>query len=291
MKERDNEQMNEVHADRTGLLKNPIWKKIMNIAGNVLMYTLLAIALFILVITIVSKRDSDGAAMVFGYQLRFVKSDSMAECELTDVSEFDIKSIPVRSCIFVQVAPESEEELEKWYQSLQVGDVLTFKYVYTKQETITHRIVAIEAKETGGYLITLEGDNKNSESNLLQQVIDTSLVDSPNYIIGKVVGQNYLLGWFVYAFKTPIGLIGFIIVPCMIVIIFQVLRLVNVFSREKKEQEREKSEQQASEIELLRQQIAQLQQQSSATPAPDSAKPESEPEPEQSETGEEAPTP
>jgi hypothetical protein len=219
----------------------------------------MAIVMFVLVISITSKKDSDGTATVFGYQLRFVQSDSMEECELTDVSKFEIKSIRVKSCVFVDVAPESEEEKAEWYKSLKVGDVLTFKYVYSRQETITHRIVNIEEKITGGYIITLEGDNKNAETDLMQQTIDTSLTDSPNYIIGKVTGQSYVLGLLVYAFKTPVGIVCLIIIPCLIIIAFEVIRLVKVFGKDKKEKLQAEKKKQDDEIEELKRQLAELQ--------------------------------
>lgn len=239
--------------------KKAIVKKVLKITGNVLVYLLMAIAMFVLVISITSKKDSDGTATVFGYQLRFVQSDSMEECELTDVSNFEIKSIRVKSCVFVDVAPESEEEKAEWYKSLKVGDVLTFKYVYSRQETITHRIVNIEEKITGGYIITLEGDNKNAETDLMQQTIDTSLTDSPNYIIGKVTGQSYVLGLLVYAFKTPVGIVCLIIIPCLIIIAFEVMRLVKVFGKDKKEKLQAEKKKQDDEIEELKRQLAELQ--------------------------------
>lgn len=239
--------------------KKAIVKKVLKITGNVLVYLLMAIAMFVLVISITSKKDSDGTATVFGYQLRFVQSDSMEECELTDVSKFEIKSIRVKSCVFVDVAPESEEEKAEWYKSLKVGDVLTFKYVYSRQETITHRIVNIEEKITGGYIITLEGDNKNAETDLMQQTIDTSLTDSPNYIIGKVTGQSYVLGLLVYAFKTPVGIVCLIIIPCLIIIAFEVMRLVKVFGKDKKEKLQAEKKKQDDEIEELKRQLAELQ--------------------------------
>lgn len=239
--------------------KKAIVKKVLKITGNVLVYLLMAIAMFVLVISITSKKDSDGTATVFGYQLRFVQSDSMEECELTDVSKFEIKSIRVKSCVFVDVAPESEEEKAEWYKSLKVGDVLTFKYVYSRQETITHRIVNIEEKITGGYIITLEGDNKNAETDLMQQTIDTSLTDSPNYIIGKVTGQSYVLGLLVYAFKTPVGIVCLIIIPCLIIIAFEVIRLVKVFGKDKKEKLQAEKKKQDDEIEELKRQLAELQ--------------------------------
>ncbi len=239
--------------------KKTIVKKVLKITGNVLVYLLMALALFVLVISITSKKDSDGTATVFGHQLRFVQSDSMEQCDLTDVSEFEIKSIRVKSCIFVEVVPESEEEKAEWYKNLKVGDVLTFKYVYSRQETITHRIVDIEEKQSGGYIITLEGDNKNAETDLLKQTIDTSLEDSPNYIIGKVTGQSYLLGVLVYAFRTPVGIVCLIIVPCLIIIAYEVIRLVRVFGKDKKEKQEAEKKKQDDEIEELKRQLAELQ--------------------------------
>lgn len=248
--------------------KTKILIKILRIVGDVLTFAVMAFALFALVVSITSKKDSDGTATVFGYQLRFVQSDSMAACALTDVSGYDIKSIPVKSCIFVQVAPEDDGQKEDWYKQLKVGDVLTFKYVYTKQETITHRIVDIREKSSGGYLITLEGDNKNSDSNLLQQTIDTSLTDSPDYIIGKVTGQSYFLGLVVYAFKSPVGIICLIIIPCLIIIGFEVIRIVNVLGKDRKEKAKEKEQRQTDEIEELKRQLALLQKQNTLAENP-----------------------
>ena len=133
-------------------------KRIGQIALDVLLYIFLAICIFSVVVTVLSKRDSDGAAEVFGYQMRVVTSDSMAESEFTDVSGFKIKDIPIRSMVFVKVMPDDPAEADEFYRSLKVGDVLTFRYVYTTQVTITHRITNIEEID-GGFKITLAGDN------------------------------------------------------------------------------------------------------------------------------------
>ena len=142
-------------------------KKIGKIALDVLLYIFLAICIFAVFVTVVSKRDSDGAAEVFGYQMRVVTSDSMSESEFTDVSSFKIKDIPIRSMVFVKVMPDDPAEADEFYRSLKVGDVLTFRYVYTTQVTITHRITSITEKDTGGFIIELAGDNKNSEDGQL----------------------------------------------------------------------------------------------------------------------------
>ena len=153
-------------------------KKIGKIALDVLLYIFLAICIFAVIVTVISKRDSDGAAEVFGYQMRVVTSDSMSESEFTDVSAYKIKDIPIRSMVFVKVMPDDPAEADEFYRSLKVGDVLTFRYVYTTQVTITHRITDIEEIE-GGFKITLAGDNKNSEDGQLVQVIDTSIPTIP----------------------------------------------------------------------------------------------------------------
>ncbi len=238
-------------------------KKVLSIVGNALILIVIALAIFVLVISVTAKKDSDGTATVFGKQLRFVQSSSMEKCDQTDVSAYKIKSIKLKSCVFIDVIPDDEAKKEEWLKTIKVGDVLTFKYVYTKQETITHRVVKIEEKETGGYIITLEGDNKVDKNTVGQQTIDTSQWDSPNYIIGRVTGQSYLLGLLVYFFKQPVGIIFFIIVPCLVMIAFQVMRIVKVVNADKKEKAAAEKATQTNEIEELKRQLAALQQNAS----------------------------
>lgn len=234
-------------------------KKISDIAINVLLYLFLFVCIVAVIITVVSKRDSDGTAEVFGYQMRVVTSDSMAKCELTDVSGYEIKSIAFRSMVFVETLPEDEAEREEWYADLRVGDVLTFRYVYVRQVTITHRITSITEKETGGYIIELAGDNKNSETGALTQVIDTSEQNSTNYVIGKVVGQSYPLGFLISMLKQPLGLIFIIIIPCFIIILLEVIKIIGVAGAEKKKREQEEQAKKDSEIEELRRKLEALE--------------------------------
>lgn len=236
-------------------------KKIGKIAGNVLMYLFLIVCVLSIFVTVFAKKDLDGTTEIFGYQMRIVSSDSMDKSEYTDVSSYKIKSIPLHSMVFIKVKPDDPAELDAWYASIQKGDVLTFRYVYTNQVTITHRVVDIVEKEGGGYLIYLEGDNKASDSKLLKQVIDTS--ESPktstNYIIGKVVGKNFLFGLFLSIIKKPIGAICIVIVPCFIIILLEVLRIVGVVNEDKKKKNKEEIEKKDTELEELRRKIAELQ--------------------------------
>lgn len=235
-------------------------KKIARILANILFVAFLAVAIFSVIITLVSKKDSDGAAEIFGHQLRIVTSESMAKCDATDVSKYEIGSIPIRSMVFIEVEPEDEDEAERWYADLKVGDVLTFKYVYSTQVVITHRIVSIEEKKTGGYIIELEGDNKNGDPNILRQRIDTTTQSSVgNQVIGKVVGKSIVLGGIISIAQEPLGIVLMIILPCLLIIIFEIVKIITVVNEEKRKAVLADSNKKDDEIEALKRKLAELE--------------------------------
>ena len=241
-------------------MSNKKVKKVINILLNILLYLFIAVCIFSLAVTLFSKKDADGAAEIFGYQMRVITSDSMAECELTDVSAYDIKDIPIRSMVFVELVPEDESDANEWYSDLKVGDVLTFKYVYTHQVTITHRITSITEKDNGGYVIELAGDNKNSDSDQLYQIIDTSVPNNINYVVGKVSGTSFLLGFIVSLLKPPLGIIFIIIVPCLIIIALEILKIVSAYTAERRKRDEEEKMKKDSELEELRRRLAELEE-------------------------------
>lgn len=247
-------------------------KKIINVILNVLSYVFIGLCLVLVIVTLVSKKN-DGAVDVFGYQARIVLSESMAKCEETNLDDFEIKDIPVKSMVFIQVVPTDEEQAKEWYKNLKEGDVLTFRYKYDKQETITHRIIKkvenLDSKgvPTGGYTITLRGDNKNLSNNpdasaadLGEQVINTDY-DGVNYIIGKVTGQSVVLGFVVYSIKNPIVMACLIIVPSLIILIYEIVKIVGILGEDKKKKLQDEKEKQANEIEELKKQLEELKKQ------------------------------
>ena len=251
-----------------------IAKKVANIVLDVVVVIVLLLALFTMIVTVNAKKSKDGTATIFGYQLRFVQSGSMEKCAYTDVSKYKVKSIKVKSCVFIKTAPTSEKEINEWYKTLKVGDVLTFQYNKNDGSAapedyegdsmvITHRVIRIEKKENGnGYIITLKGDYKSGkDSEPAEQVIDTE-IDTPaktTYIIGKVTGQSYLLGLCVYVLKKPVGIVCVVIVPCLLMIVIQIFRIVNVLGEDKKNKRKEEQAHKDDEIEELKRQLAALQ--------------------------------
>lgn len=240
--------------------ENIKFNKIKNIVIDTVMYVFLAICLVFVAMLVFGQKDIDGTTQVFGRQFRVVTSNSMDACDQTDVSGYDIKSIPVKSMVFIDLVPEDESEAQKWYESIEEGDVLTFRYVYTSQVTITHRVDKKIDNNDGTYTFYLVGDNKDSDANLLSQVITTGNPSSTNYIIGKVTGQSKILGKIVVTLRNPLGMVLLIIVPSLIIIIYEIIRIMNVISFEKRKRMKEDYDKKESEIEYLKQKLAELEE-------------------------------
>ena len=258
--------------------KKRVLKRAATIAANVFIYCFLIVCLIGVTLTLTAKKDADGAATVFGMQMRYVLSPSMEKCDATydQIKGYDIKDIPTKSMVFIEVVPKDAEEAKAWYDDLEIGDVLTFKYVYVRQETITHRITDIDEKKDGsGYIIYLAGDNKDADSENLTQVIDTSVADSPNYVIGKVVGQNYPLGVLVQSLKTPLGMVSIIILPAFIILLIELVKIINMFSNDKRKKELKIREAQQSELDELRRRLAELEATKSTAETNEEAKSDS----------------
>lgn len=228
-------------------MKKKVIKNVLSVTLNIIIYFFLLISLLFAIFSILSQKDEDGAVNVFEYEVRTVITDSMEENEYTDVRAFDIKSIAVNSMIFISRVP-SGEDLNYWYSTIKIGDVLTFKYLYGKQITITHRVINITEKASGGYIIELAGDNRDSSYAYSSQIIDTSLADSPNYVIGKVVGQSIFLGKIVTYLSNQLTMILCVIMPCFGIIMYQIFK---VMYSKVVEELCEKDE----EIELLKKQL------------------------------------
>ena len=244
------------------VMENKKWiKNTLKAFVNVVIFVFLAVALVSVSVTVFSSKDADGTAEIFGYQIRLVKSPSMEACAETNVSKYEIKSIPVNSMVLIETVPKTASEANEWYAALKVGDVLTFKYLYAEHVVITHRIVAIEENDDGGYTIQLAGDNKTSGEiqNQLQQTINTAGNDPYNYVIGKVTGVSPAAGTVLNFLQSPIGIVFVIILPCVIIIIFEALKIAKALGDKKRgELQSEKDR----EIEELRRRLSELEDKS-----------------------------
>ena len=104
-------------------------------------------------------------------------------------------------------------------KSLKEGDVITFASSDTRflNTIITHRIIKKNYdSKTGGYTFQTQGDNNN--------VADSALVQ-PNNIYGKVILKIPKLGYLQEFLASDGGWILVILLPCLIVISYDIVKL------------------------------------------------------------------
>jgi len=143
-------------------------------------------------------------------------------------------------------------------EDLKEGDVLTYQFVKedgSKPSIVTHRISKIDKKEE----VKLIGEGENQiEKTVIEYEIKTKgdannaedqYTVKPNNIIGKYEWHVPYIGYVTAFSQTPTGFISLVIVPAIILIIWEVISLVMHF----KNQYAVKSE---KEIEKLKKELA-----------------------------------
>ena len=118
-------------------------------------------------------------------------------------------AIPVHSFIVTEaVDPES----------LQVGDIITFRSTESKLEGAlnTHRITSVY-EEGGQLMFHTKGDANTVE--------DSEPVSSIN-VVGKVVFISAALGTVVSLFSNPLVFFPFVVVPLVLLLGFELVKLV-----------------------------------------------------------------
>ena len=134
--------------------------------------------------------------------------------------DYPIDTIPTESMVIIHKVNGSD-----FYSSLKVGDVLTFDYnhpVSKENMVVTHRIIDIKESD-GIYTYTLKGDSiADDPTNGSVQVVTSDSGD----IIGKVVGVSHWLGVLTVFLSTWIGKICLIAIPCILLIVFELMNIV-----------------------------------------------------------------
>ncbi len=232
-------------------------KKAWNIISTVFVWMVVAVAVFMMVFTIISvntfnRNDRD----LFGIRFYIVLSDSMA------ATDFDAGDL----VLVKKVDPST----------LEVGDIIAYQSQNTDNygATVTHKI---RTKTT---------DNRNNPGFITYgtttNVDDETIVTYP-FILGKYQMRIPKMGTFFQFLKTPRGYIVCILLPFLMLLIYQGLNCVKIFKMYKAEQmaelqaekdaleeQKKKSEAMMAQLLEMQQQMAQ-QNQNAAPPAQESA--------------------
>ncbi len=223
-------------------------KKIYKLIGNIVFYIFFCL-FFILACFSVSTRFTKGK--IGSSQFLVVISSSMdGESE----NEYDIKSIPVKSLIKVDLIKEGKEN--EFYSSLKKGDVLTFNYVPLNNTTITHRIVSEPVVIDGGVIkYELKGDAVDGDGNIQTLYSDGRTGE----ILGKVSFASLPLGKMYFFITSKVGTLVLVVLPSTAICIFEIAKIIYVVSennRKKKEsKDKEERDKKDKEIEELKKQL------------------------------------
>ena len=239
---------------------NDKMKKVLNVALKVVTGLLVAFTVFMMlftIITVTTVYKNDRA--IFGTRFYIVQTDSMSLSE--NNKDMDVHFNAGDIILIKDVADKN---------ALQPGDIIAFISMNDESlgETITHMIREVEYKDgkVKGYVTF--GTNTGGN--------DESLVE-PAYVIGKYAGKLPGVGNFFAFVKSVPGYIVCILVPFLLLILYNGVDVIRLFRKYKKEQmdamqaEKDQIEADRAETQRMMQELlalkAQLEQKSGA-PAP-----------------------
>ena len=232
-------------------------KKAWKIISTALVWMVVAVAVFMMIFTIISVNTFDrNDREVFGLRFYITLSDSMS------ATDFDAGDLVV----IKEVDPTT----------LQVGDIIAYQSQNSENygATVTHKIRAKTTDANGNPGFITYGTTTG--------VDDETVVTYP-FILGQYQMALPQVGTFFQFLKTPQGYIVCILIPFLLLIIYQGLNCVKVFKMYKAEQmaelkaekdaledQRKQSEAMMAQLLAMQQQMAQ-QNQSAAPPAQEGA--------------------
>ena len=188
-------------------------KKTIDVIKTVLVWTLVVVAVGMMIFTIVSVNTFDkNDRSIFGFKAYIVTSDSMSK------TDFDAGDLILAK----EVDPSTLKE----------GDIISYisQNPESYGETITHKIRALTMDANGNPGFITYGTTTGTD--------DQTIVTYP-YILGKYAGKIANVGTFFMFLKTPQGYLVCIFIPFMLLILYQGIKCIKLFRRYKQEQTEE----------------------------------------------------
>ena len=231
-------------------------KKAWKIISTAFVWIVVVVAVLMMVFTIVSVNTFDrNDRDIFGVRCYIVLSDSMS------ATDFDAGDL----VLVKEVDPTT----------LQVGDIIAYQSQNSENygATVTHKIRAKTTDKNGNPGFITYGTTTG--------VDDETIVTYP-FILGKYQMALPQVGTFFQFLRTPQGYIICILIPFLLLIIYQGLNCVKIFKMYKSEQmaelkaEKDALEEQRKQSEAMMAQLLEMQQRMSTQNQ--SAAPPTEPE-------------
>ena len=226
-------------------------KKLMNIATKILTWLLVVFTVFMMVFTIFSVTTVDkNDRNIFGFRFYIVLTDSMSLSEHN--KDMDVHFNAGDIVLIKDVKDKT---------ALQAGDIIAFMSMneVSYGETVTHMIREVQRTEDGKLLgyVTF-GTNTNTD--------DEALVE-PDYVLGEYTGKLPGVGNFFAFVKSTPGYIVCILVPFLLLILYNGVNVIRLFRKYKREQmeamqaEKDKLEAERAENQRMMQELLALKAQ------------------------------
>ena len=230
---------------------NTTAKKILNIALKVVTWLLVAFTVFMMIFTVVTVTTVDrNDRSIFGVKFYIVQTDSMSLSE--NNKDMDVH-FNAGDIVIIKNVDDP--------RALQVGDVIAFMSTNSVSygETVTHMIREIKKTEDGKVLgYVTYGTNTGTD--------DEALVE-PEYVLGAYSGKLPGVGNFFAFVKSTPGYIVCILVPFLLLILYNGVNVIRLFRKYKREQmadmqaEKEKLEAERAENQRMMQELLALKAQ------------------------------
>ena len=231
-------------------MNNPA-KKILNIILKVVTWLLVAFTVFMMIFTVVTVTTFDrNDRSIFGVKFYIVQTDSMSLSE--NNKDMDVHFNAGDIVIIKNVEDP---------RALQAGDVIAFMSTNSVSygETVTHMIREVKKTEDGKVLgYVTYGTNTGTD--------DEALVE-PEYVLGIYSGKLPGVGRFFAFVKSTPGYIVCILVPFLLLILYNGVNVIRLFRKYKREQmadmqaEKEKLEAERAENQRMMQELLALKAQ------------------------------
>jgi len=229
--------------------------KALKIIRSIFVWLMVALAVFMMIFTIISVSTFDRAdRSLFGYKAFIVLSDSMSK---TDFSAGDLVLVK-------EIDPSTLKE----------GDIIAYTSQNTSNygETVTHKIRKITTDANGEPGFVTYGTTTDTD--------DETVVTYP-YVLGKYSSRIPKVGAFFQFLKSTPGYIVCVLIPFLLLILLEGVRCIRLFRKYKAEQqaelqaERDKIEADRAETQRMMQELlqmkAQMVQNGGETPKTDEA--------------------
>ena len=194
-------------------------KKICSIIWRIFTWVLVAFTVCVVVLTAVSL--GKGERSILGYSFYIVRSDSMSPSE----NNADMK---VHFSAGDIVISKNLKEEDKY--TLQPGQIVTFISMNKSNygDNVTHVIRSVEKDENGRtkWYVTY-GSNTGD---------DDETPVSPSHVVGVYAGQLPKFGDFFAFVKSTRGYVFCILIPCLLLCIYNGVRVFVLLKRYRKEQ-------------------------------------------------------